>query len=208
MTPAEMHAQAQKLAENEAKREKMLEEYNNLIKFRADPLPITKISYIINNSTKEVSMRITRDSDPLNLTVYDKFVLKMLGFSESLEVHALASNVKSKANDVLLKNLKAKFQWVKTQAKKLGVSPPPQLIAFRLLAAEKKRKRTFQIIKEVFVKENIVVDGMHRNLVPPPRVVPSEGLVIKEPESGILFYNGNFDLVFQREEEFHLTTTP
>ncbi|GKC16836.1 hypothetical protein Tco_1013618 [Tanacetum coccineum] len=175
MTPAEMHAQAQKLAENEAKREKMLEEYNNLIKFRADPLPITKISYIINNSTKEVSMRITRDSDPLNLTVYDKFVLKMLGFSESLEVHALASNVKSKANDVLLKNLKAKFQW---------------------------------IIKEVFVKENIVVDGMHRNLVPPPRVVPSEGLVIKEPESGILFYNGNFDLVFQREEEFHLTTTP
>ncbi|GKB00338.1 hypothetical protein Tco_0828331 [Tanacetum coccineum] len=163
----------------------MLEEYNHYITFRADPLPITKISYRVNNSTKEASMGITRDNQPLNLTVYDKFVLKMLGFSEWVEVHALAS-----------------------KAIKLGIPPPPQLTTVGLSALEKKRKRSSELIKEVFVKEDIVVDGMHRNLVPPPGVVPPEGLVISKPESRIFFYNGNFDLVFQRESEFHLATTP
>ncbi|GKD87631.1 hypothetical protein Tco_1358785 [Tanacetum coccineum] len=43
--------------------------------------------------------------------------------------------------------------------------------SFGLSASEKKRKRSSKIIKEVFVKEDIVVDGMHRNLVPPPGVV-------------------------------------
>nr|GEU45717.1 hypothetical protein [Tanacetum cinerariifolium] len=38
-------------------------------------------------------------------------------------------------------------------------------------------------------------------------VMASRGLVIKEPESWIFFYNGNFDLVLQREEEFNLATT-
>ncbi|GJV83502.1 hypothetical protein Tco_1523400 [Tanacetum coccineum] len=42
--------------------------------------------------------------------------------------------------------------------------------------------------------EDIVVNEMHRNLAPPPGVVPSEGLVISEPESGIFFYSDNFDL--------------
>ncbi|GJV36047.1 hypothetical protein Tco_1408524 [Tanacetum coccineum] len=152
---------------------------------KAHPLPITKISYKINNSTKEASMRITRDNQPLNLTVYDRFVLKMLGFSEWLEVHALAS-----------------------KARKLDIPTPPELTAFGLSASEKKRKRTSEIKREVFVKDNIVVDGMYRNLIPPLVVVPSEGLVIKEPKLGIFFYNGNFDLVFQREEEIQLTTTP
>ncbi|GKE73453.1 hypothetical protein Tco_1535494 [Tanacetum coccineum] len=55
-------------------------------------------------------------------------------------------------------------------------------------------------------RENVVVDGMHRNLVPPEVVVGSNGLVIKEPESESFVYNGNFDLVFQREKEFHLAT--
>ncbi|GKF19681.1 hypothetical protein Tco_0068319, partial [Tanacetum coccineum] len=59
----------------------------------------------------------------------------------------------------------------------------------------------------VFVKENVVVDRMHKNLVPPEVVVGSNGLVIKEPESWSFVYNGNFDLVFQREKEFHLATT-
>ncbi|GKD57668.1 hypothetical protein Tco_1291055 [Tanacetum coccineum] len=49
-----------------------------------------------------------------------------------------------------------------------------------------------------------MVDGMHRNMVPPPGVEGRKGLVIRELESGIFFYNGNFDLVFHREEEFHL----
>ncbi|GJV99831.1 zinc knuckle CX2CX4HX4C containing protein [Tanacetum coccineum] len=92
-----------------------------------------------------------------------KFVLKMLGFSEWLEVHALASKVKGNSNDLLLKNLKAKFQ--------------------------EERKRSSKLIKKIFVKEDIVVDGMHINLVPPPGVVPSEGLVISDPESRIFFYN-------------------
>ncbi|GJU61112.1 hypothetical protein Tco_1238878 [Tanacetum coccineum] len=145
MTPAEMQAQAQK----------------------ADKLPITKISYKIHKVSKDATMRIERNNQPLSLTVYEKSMLKKLGFS---------------------------------------IPPPPELTAFGLSAAEKKRKRSSEIIKEVFVKEDIVVDGMHRNLVPPPRVEGSRGLVIREPESGIFFYNGNFDLIFQREE-FHLATT-
>nr|GFB51900.1 hypothetical protein [Tanacetum cinerariifolium] len=165
-------------------------------RLKADPLPITKISYRVNNSTKEASMRIIRDNQPLNLIVYDKFVLKTLGFSKWLEVHALACKVKSKLNDLLLKNLKVEFQWVKKQARKLGIPLPPQLTAFGLTALEKKRKRSFELIKEVFVKKDIVVDAMHRNLVPSLGVVPSEGLVISEPESGIFFYNDNFYLVF------------
>ncbi|GJS90168.1 hypothetical protein Tco_0772804 [Tanacetum coccineum] len=126
---------------------------------------------------------------------------------KKLKVLTPAQRVKSKANDLLLKNLKAKFQWLKTQAEKLGVPPPPQLTAARVSGDEKKRKRTSKIIKEVFMSEYIVVDGKHRNLVPPLRVRGSIGLVISEPESEIFFYNGNFDLVFQREEEFHLATT-
>ncbi|GJW15601.1 hypothetical protein Tco_0019734 [Tanacetum coccineum] len=86
MTLDEIKAQAEELAAYEAKREKMLKEYNHCINFRADPLPITKISYRVNNSMKEACMRIKRNNKPLNLILYDKFVLKMLGFSEWLEV--------------------------------------------------------------------------------------------------------------------------
>ncbi|GJS72785.1 hypothetical protein Tco_0705626 [Tanacetum coccineum] len=71
----------------------------------------------------------------------------------------------------------------------------------------KKWKQTSELIKEVFAKENVVVDGMHRNLAPPPGVEGRRALVIHEPEAGIFYYNGNFDLVFQRESEFHLATT-
>nr|GEZ94585.1 hypothetical protein [Tanacetum cinerariifolium] len=88
--------------------------------------------------------------------------------SEWTEVHTLASKKNSKANDILLRNLKGNFEWIKTQAEKLGIPPPPKLSAFGLSAAEKKRKRSSKIIKEVFVKEDIVVDEMHRNLIPPP----------------------------------------
>ncbi|GJZ14938.1 hypothetical protein Tco_0550615 [Tanacetum coccineum] len=131
----------------------MLERYNHYITFRADKLPITKISYKINNATKDATMRIERNKQPLSLTFYEKFVLKKLGFSEWIEIHALASKVKSKSNDLLLKNLKAKFEWIKTQAEKLGIPPPSELTP--LISSD----------------------------------------------------NGNFDLVFQREEEFHLATT-
>ncbi|GKB27552.1 hypothetical protein Tco_0866953 [Tanacetum coccineum] len=109
-----LKAQAQKMAEYEGKRKKMLDEYNHQISHRVDQLPITKISYRVNSS-KEASMRIIRGNDPLNLTVYEKFRLKT------------------------------------------------------------RRHPT-----RVFVKENIVVDGMQRNLIPPPGIEESRGRVIRE----------------------------
>nr|GFC20728.1 hypothetical protein [Tanacetum cinerariifolium] len=166
MTPDELKEHVEGMVTYEAKRAKMLEEYNHCISFRADPLPITNIGYRISNSTNEACMRITRNHQPLNLTMYENFMLKMLGFSEWLELHDLTSKVKNKSNDQILKNPTTKFQWVVTQVRNL----------------------------------DIVVDGMHRNLVPLSGVVASDGLVISESESWIFFYNGNFDLVFQREE--------
>nr|GEY98054.1 hypothetical protein [Tanacetum cinerariifolium] len=142
-----------------------------------DQLPIIKISYRVN-SFKEATMRITRGNDPLNLTVYERFELKTLEFSEWLEEKAL------------------------------GIPPPPELSTFRASINDKKRKRSLEILKKVFVKEDVVVDRMHRNLVPPLKVEGRKGLVIREPESGVFFFNGNFDLVFQRKEEFYLATAP
>ncbi|GJW46364.1 hypothetical protein Tco_0078010 [Tanacetum coccineum] len=116
LTPAEIQAQAQKLAKFEEKRAKMLKEYNYYITHWADQLPITKISNGINNHTKEETMRIERNNQPLN--------------------------------------------------------------------------------------------RMHRNLIPPQRVIESRGLVITKIEAKIFFSNGNSDLDFQRENEFHLAITP
>ncbi|GJW04089.1 chitinase II [Tanacetum coccineum] len=152
-----------------------MEEYNHQISFRADSLPITKISYVVN-SRKEETMKITRGDNPLNLIVHPNFRLKQLGSSEWLE------------------------------AKRLGLPPPPELATFGLTAKEKKRKRA-EVIKEVFVTEDVRVDGMDRNLIPPPGIMPVQGFVINEPESGIFFMNGNTDIGFQRESEFHLAPT-
>ncbi|GKB02255.1 hypothetical protein Tco_0830344 [Tanacetum coccineum] len=58
-------------------------------------------------------------------------------------------------------------KWVATIVVKLSIAPPPQFNAFELPLAEKKRKRRAELIHKVFVKENIIVDGMQRNLVPP-----------------------------------------
>ncbi|GJT98749.1 CBS domain-containing protein CBSCBSPB3-like protein [Tanacetum coccineum] len=195
------------MAEYEAKRAKMLKEYNDCINQRADELPIMKISYRISSS-HDATMRITRGNDPLNLVVHNKFRLNTLGFSEWLEVHALASKTKSKSNDQLLKNLRSKFQWIISQAQKLDVPPPQELSTFGISANNKKRKRTSELIKEVVAKEDIVVDGMHKNLIPPLGVEGRRGLVIREPEAGIFYYNWNFELVFQRESKFHLATIP
>ncbi|GKG28756.1 hypothetical protein Tco_0416121, partial [Tanacetum coccineum] len=68
----------------------------------------------------------------------------------------------------------------------------------------KKRKRT-EFFKEVFVTEDVRVDGMERNLIPPHGFMLIQGLVINEPESGIFLMNRNTDIGFQRESEFHLT---
>ncbi|GKG03427.1 hypothetical protein Tco_0311063 [Tanacetum coccineum] len=82
----------------------------------------------------------------------------------------------------------------------------PELTTFRLTAEDKKRKRT-EFIKEVFVTGDVRVNGMDRNLILPLGVLPIKGLVINEPESGIFFMNGNTEIGFQRESEFHLTPT-
>ncbi|GJR32431.1 hypothetical protein Tco_1108663 [Tanacetum coccineum] len=176
---ATLKVQAQKLTEHEAKKAKMMEKYNHQISFRADQLPIIKISYVVNPN-KQATIKITRGDNPLNLVVHPNFRLKTLGFSEWLEVI--------------------------NQAKKLGLPPSPALATFRMTAKDKKRKRT-KFLKEVFVTENITVNGIQRNLIPPPGVMPIEGLVINEPESGIFFMNRNTDIAFQRETEFHFTPT-
>nr|GEW15736.1 RNA-directed DNA polymerase, eukaryota, reverse transcriptase zinc-binding domain protein [Tanacetum cinerariifolium] len=194
---ATLKAQVQKWTEHEEKKVKMMEEYNHMISFRADQLPITKISYVFNPN-KEGTMKITRGDNTLNLIVHPNFKLRTLGFSEWLEVQALASKKTRKSNDMLLQSLRAKFQWVINQAMKLGLLPPPTLATFRMTDEDKKRKRT-EFLKEVFLTENITVDRMHMNLIPPPRVVPIEDLVINEPESRIFFMNGNTDIAFQRD---------
>ncbi|GJS31988.1 hypothetical protein Tco_0492608 [Tanacetum coccineum] len=150
-----------KLAAYEVKREKMLKDDNHCISFIDDPLPIIKIRYRVANSTKEATIRIPRNNQPLNYIIYDKFILKMLGFSEWLELF-----------DVPSKN---------------------QELESQVLVAEKKtctkRKRRAEVIHEVFFKDNGVVDGMHRNLVPPTGVVRSLGLVIDELEDLIRIQN-------------------
>nr|GEU98858.1 retrovirus-related Pol polyprotein from transposon TNT 1-94 [Tanacetum cinerariifolium] len=144
---------------------------------------------------KTTTMRITIDKDPLNLRVYPEFRLRILGFSEWLEVHALSSKKSGKSYDVLLQSLMEKFQWVLNQAKRLGLPPSPELATFGLTVEEKKRKRT-EFLKEMFVTEDVRVDGMNRNLILLPKVVPIEEVVIKEPESGIFYMNRNTNVVF------------
>ncbi|GJX61908.1 hypothetical protein Tco_0294808 [Tanacetum coccineum] len=93
-----------RLADLKSEKEKLEES----LKRMADELPITKINCKVSSSN-DATMRITRGNDPLNVVIHDKFRLKTLRFSEWLEVHALASKTKSKSNDQLPKNLKAKF---------------------------------------------------------------------------------------------------
>ncbi|GKF36911.1 hypothetical protein Tco_0113669 [Tanacetum coccineum] len=124
----------------------MLVEYNHQISFRADQLPILKISYVLNPN-KEATIKITKSDNPLNLIVHPNFRLKLLGL------------------------------WVINQAKKLGLPPPPTLATFGMTVEDKKRKRT-KILEHVLVKENVVVDGMHRNLIPPLGIKGRKGLVI------------------------------
>nr|GEU76734.1 elongation factor family protein [Tanacetum cinerariifolium] len=150
----------------------MMEEYKHQISFKADQLPITKISYVVNPH-KEATMKITRGDNHLNLV--------------EIKRRAIAKP-------------KSKIPVVIDQAKKLGLSPPPTLAIFRMTATKKKRNM-IQFLKEVFVTENITVDGMQRNLIPPPGVVPIEVLVINKPKSRIFFMNENTNISFQRESE-------
>nr|GEY73799.1 hypothetical protein [Tanacetum cinerariifolium] len=79
-----LNAQAHKWTEHEAKKAKMMEEYNHHIFFRFHPLPITKISYVANPN-KEATIKITRGDNPVNLIVHPNFRLRTVGFSEWME---------------------------------------------------------------------------------------------------------------------------
>nr|GEZ86730.1 hypothetical protein [Tanacetum cinerariifolium] len=102
--PATLKAQSQKWTEHEAKNAKMMQEYKCQISFRADTLPISKISYVVNFK-KEATIKITRGDNPLNLVVHPNFRLKTLGFSEWLVVHALDSKKSRTSNNLLLQSI-------------------------------------------------------------------------------------------------------
>ncbi|GJR19876.1 hypothetical protein Tco_0968403 [Tanacetum coccineum] len=55
-----------------------------------------------------------------------------------------------------------------------------------------------EVIHEVFIKDNVVVNGMHRNLIPPVGVVGSLGLVIEESKAGTFVYNGSSTSLSER----------
>ncbi|GJQ97421.1 hypothetical protein Tco_0008560 [Tanacetum coccineum] len=69
--PTTLKAQAQKWTEHEAKKAKMIEEYNHQITFRADPLPITKISYVVNLN-KELGLPPPPELVTFGMIVEDK----------------------------------------------------------------------------------------------------------------------------------------
>ncbi|GJV86468.1 hypothetical protein Tco_1530406 [Tanacetum coccineum] len=91
-------------------------------------------------------------------------------------------------------------------AKKVGLPPPPKLATFRMTAEDKKRKRSY-MIKHMFVKEDVVVDGTQRNVAPPSDVIGKSRFVIRELEAGFFYLNRSCDLVFQMESESRLTST-
>ncbi|GJT77275.1 hypothetical protein Tco_1044000 [Tanacetum coccineum] len=134
------------------------------------------ISYMVNKSSKIATMQITRNNQPLNYKIFDDFKLKMMGFTKWLEFHGVASKRQNATNDQLLKNLKAKFKWVATTADKLGIPPPLQLTNTELPPTKRKKSRIVEMIKEVFVSEDIVVDGMHMNLTVPQRANTKDAL--------------------------------
>nr|GEV22684.1 putative ribonuclease H-like domain-containing protein [Tanacetum cinerariifolium] len=138
---ATLKAQAKKWIKHKAKKAKMMKEYKSQIYFKADTLPIIKISYVLN-SKKDATMKITRGDNPLNLIGHPNFRLKTLSFSEWPKVHAIASKKSRTSNNPLLQSLRAKFQWVINQAKRLGLPSSPKLVTFGLTVEEKKRKRT------------------------------------------------------------------
>ncbi|GKB02844.1 hypothetical protein Tco_0830933 [Tanacetum coccineum] len=131
----------------------------------------------------------------------------MLSFSEWLEVHALASKKKGRSIDMLLQSLKVKFHWVLNQAKKVGLPPLQELATFGKTAEDKKRKRS-KMIKHMFVKEDVEVDGTQRNVAPPAGVIGKIKHVIREPEAGFFYLNGNLVTVIcsrLRGDEVHLS---
>ncbi|GJV91069.1 hypothetical protein Tco_1538882 [Tanacetum coccineum] len=154
----------------------MMEEYNHQISFRFDPLSITKISYVVN-SRKDATIKITRGDNPLNLIVHPNFEIRTLGFSEWLEVHALASK-KSKTSNNLLLNLIPPTRVMPIQG--LVINKPESGIFFingntdlgfqresefyqtpttKLIRIQKQIKVDSEIAREMFSRMNYVIEA-------------------------------------------------
>ncbi|GJZ72188.1 hypothetical protein Tco_0636039 [Tanacetum coccineum] len=74
--------------------------------------------------------------------------------------------------------------------------------------ADRKRKRIRDIIQQVFFNEEVVVDGMGRNLAPLLCVTTrNHRQVLEYPEPVILFFNGNTNLRSERISEYGLATS-
>ncbi|GJW95351.1 hypothetical protein Tco_0175023 [Tanacetum coccineum] len=83
--------------------------------------------------------------------VYEKFRLKTSGFSEWPKVHALASKNKSKSNDILLQNLRAKFQ---------NLIPPLRVKGRRgLVIREPESEIFYNEAEELFKKLELTIEA-------------------------------------------------
>nr|GFB72069.1 hypothetical protein [Tanacetum cinerariifolium] len=97
---------------------------------------------------------------------------------------------------------------VKETAEKLKIPPPYHLTTTELTPTEKERKRTKELVKQVFLNKEVVVDEMERNLAHPLGVtIGNHGQLLEHPKLGILFFNTNTDLGFQGISECELATT-
>ncbi|GJW59222.1 hypothetical protein Tco_0105953 [Tanacetum coccineum] len=118
------------------------EEHISVEKDSDNEPPIKKLKFLIPTSKIPTLT-------PLN-SVTTEFFLQLITSSQDATMRI------TRGNDLL-----------NVVAKKLGVPPLPQLLTFGISNKDKKRKRTFEIIQEVFVKEDVVVDGMYKKLAPP-----------------------------------------
>nr|GEU64262.1 hypothetical protein [Tanacetum cinerariifolium] len=119
--------------------------------------------------------------------------------------NALLHQFRGSHNQVAHQLIKTFWIWWPTT---LNNIPNEQFMAQLFISAEKKKKRRIEVARHAFLKAGVRVDGMERNLVPPMGVTTGKhGHVIEQPEVGILFFNGNTNLGFQRIGKFDLATT-
>ncbi|GJX28727.1 hypothetical protein Tco_0236806 [Tanacetum coccineum] len=153
-------------------------------------------------------MTMYRNNQLNNFSVDSDFTLKRVGFSELLELKDKAAKKISPGATLLLKNIEAKFNCDRETAEKLKIPPPPQLSETEPTTSAKKRKRQQEHHREIFVTENVVVDGMFKNLVLTKEITASvHGQVIEEPKCEIIFRNRNTDYMFPRANELVLAST-
>ncbi|GJX44497.1 hypothetical protein Tco_0261173 [Tanacetum coccineum] len=173
-TSDDLHELEEELAKIEAKRvqhmNKMRDEYNLCIKFRDDTLPITNFSYRINKSSKLAIMRITRNNQPLNLKVFDRFVLKMLGFTEWLELH---TEKKRKIKAEVLHEVFVKEKNI-VGGMQRNLSFPDGVVGKAGLAIKEPKNGIFCKMKSL-----IFIDELIYEIVSRPNVVQAREIVAK-----------------------------